>query len=111
MWGPLRRSATAQGSRGARHVSGAAVYVYRLRAVRGRPILEWPLGSRSARRGGPSVDRVSLGPVGRGGIGYVFAIVGLVPIGAVVFDFCLLSLLFKVPFRGTDIRDAGRSDD
>lgn len=36
--------------------------------------------------------------------GTVLAIVGLVPVAAGVFDFCLISLLVQVPFWGRDIR-------
>ena len=36
--------------------------------------------------------------------GYVLAIVGLVPLAAGVFDFCLLAPLLQMPFTGKAIR-------
>jgi hypothetical protein len=36
--------------------------------------------------------------------GTALALVGLVPIAAGVFDFCLISLFVNAPFRGRDIR-------
>jgi sulfite exporter TauE/SafE len=36
--------------------------------------------------------------------GYVLAIVGLVPLAAGVFDFCLLAPLLHMPFAGKAIR-------
>ncbi len=43
-----------------------------------------------------------------GTLGWVLAVVGIVPITAGVFDFCLLGPLFKAPFLGRDIRAADR---
>ncbi len=43
-----------------------------------------------------------------GTVGLIVAIVGLVPIAAGLFDFCLLSALLGGPLRGGDIRAAGR---
>lgn len=43
-----------------------------------------------------------LGIGGTGGI--VVAIIGLVPLAAGVFDFCLAGPLFGSPLRGADIR-------
>lgn len=43
-----------------------------------------------------------------GAIGVIVAAIGLVPIAAGAFDVCILGPLFKAPFRGQDIRAAGR---
>ena len=43
-----------------------------------------------------------------GTAGVIVAIIGLVPIAAGLFDFCLLSALLRGPFWGRDIRNAGR---
>ncbi len=39
--------------------------------------------------------------------GWILVIIGLIPLAAGVFDFCLLAPLFGKPFRGEDIRRAG----
>jgi hypothetical protein len=36
--------------------------------------------------------------------GYILAVVGLAPLLAGVFDFCIFAPLFKMPFMGKDIR-------
>lgn len=38
--------------------------------------------------------------------GYVIAIIGLVPLLAGLFDFCVFAPLFRNPFWGKKIRDA-----
>jgi hypothetical protein len=45
-----------------------------------------------------------LGWVSGGTSGSILAIVGLIPLSAGAFDFCLLSALFRGPFWGTEIR-------
>ena len=42
-----------------------------------------------------------------GTLGWTLAVVGLVPIAAGVFDFCLLGPLFGGPFSGSKIRASG----
>ena len=37
-------------------------------------------------------------------VGYILGIVGLVPLVAGVFDFCVLAPLFGAPFLGKDVR-------
>lgn len=44
----------------------------------------------------------------RGTGGVIVAVIGLVPIAAGIFDFCLLGPLFRAPFWGREIRAAGR---
>ncbi|MEP0764496.1 MAG: DUF2892 domain-containing protein [Chloroflexota bacterium] len=39
-----------------------------------------------------------------GTVGIVVAIIGLVPLAAGAFDFCVLAPLLGLPFRGPDIR-------
>lgn len=39
-----------------------------------------------------------------GTAGYVVAIIGLVPLAAGLFDFCLFAPLFGCPFNGAEIR-------
>jgi hypothetical protein len=43
-----------------------------------------------------------------GGVGYVMAVVGLVPLLAGTFDKCVLSRLVGGPFDGAQIRALGR---
>lgn len=43
-----------------------------------------------------------------GAIGIVILLVGLVPLAAGIFDFCVLSRLLGGPFSGATIRAAGR---
>jgi hypothetical protein len=38
--------------------------------------------------------------------GWILVIVGLVPLAAGVFDFCVLAPLFGKPFKGVDLRAA-----
>lgn len=45
-----------------------------------------------------------LGWVSGGTSGSILAVVGLVPLSAGTFDFCVLSALFRGPFWGTEIR-------
>jgi hypothetical protein len=44
----------------------------------------------------------------RGGGGVALAIVGLVPLAAGVFDFCVLVPLLRAPFWGREIRGGDR---
>jgi type IV secretory pathway VirB2 component (pilin) len=39
-----------------------------------------------------------------GAVGYILAVVGLVPLLAGVFDVCVFSKLFGGPFKGAEIR-------
>jgi len=41
-----------------------------------------------------------------GGVGYVLAAVGLIPLLAGLFDVCVFSKLFGGPFKGSEIRAA-----
>jgi hypothetical protein len=51
---------------------------------------------------------VYIGLVTMGGTGgWVVAIVGLVPLLAGLFDFCVLAPIIGAPFKGPDIRSAG----
>lgn len=36
--------------------------------------------------------------------GWIIAIIGLVPLAAGIFDFCLFAPIFGLPFRGEDLR-------
>jgi Inner membrane protein YgaP-like, transmembrane domain len=38
--------------------------------------------------------------------GWILAIIGLVPLAAGVFDFCVFAPLFGKPFQGKDLREA-----
>ena len=52
---------------------------------------------------------IGVGLLGIGGTtGAVVAIVGLVPLAAGAFDFCVLAPIFGASFWGRDIRAAGR---
>lgn len=57
---------------------------------------------------GVAIIAVGLAVVG-GPPGLILAAVGLIPIAAGVFDFCLLSPLFGGPFSGSAIRACARS--
>ena len=46
-----------------------------------------------------------------GSAGGTLAILGLAPLGAGMFDLCLLSPLFGGPLEGSSIRAAGRTPD
>jgi hypothetical protein len=48
---------------------------------------------------------VGLAAIG-GAVGWIVAIVGLVPLGAGVFDKCVFAPLFGLPFAGPDLRNA-----
>jgi hypothetical protein len=41
-------------------------------------------------------------------IGWVVAVIGLVPLAAGLFDFCVLAPLFGWPFNGPDLRARAR---
>ena len=67
------------------------------------------LGSSAGRitRIVAGVVLIALGLVtvqGTGGV--ILAIVGLVPLAAGVFDFCVFAPLFKLPFNGEALRKA-----
>ncbi len=50
---------------------------------------------------------IVIGLLGVGGTGgWVLAVIGLVPLAAGVFDFCLLAPLFGKPLRGDALRAA-----
>ena len=38
-------------------------------------------------------------------VGYVIAAIGLLPLAAGAFDFCLVAPLAGLPFKGKDVRD------
>ena len=40
--------------------------------------------------------------------GYIIAAIGLVPLFAGIFDFCVLAPLFGAPFLGKEVRRAAR---
>jgi hypothetical protein len=42
----------------------------------------------------------------QGTVGWILVIVGLVPLGAGVFDKCVFAPLFGLPFSGPDLRSA-----
>ena len=42
--------------------------------------------------------------------GWVLAVIGLVPLGAGVFDSCVFAPLFGLPFVGESLRQAVRND-
>jgi len=42
----------------------------------------------------------------KGTAGIILAIIGLVPLAAGVFDFCLIAPLFGAPFSGSKVRGA-----
>lgn len=51
------------------------------------------------------------GLAGLGGVGgYVLAGLGLVPLAAGAFDFCVLAPIFKVPFSGAKIRELDKAE-
>lgn len=52
---------------------------------------------------GLAIIAIGLGLVGGTG-GVVVAVVGLVPLAAGAFDFCIFAPLFKLPFAGPAIR-------
>ena len=45
-----------------------------------------------------------VGGIALGGFGWVLAVVGLVPLAAGVFDFCLLGPILRLPLAGKDLR-------
>lgn len=45
-----------------------------------------------------------LGAQMHSGAGYVIAVIGIVPMAAGIFDFCLIAPLVKMPFAGKAIR-------
>lgn len=46
---------------------------------------------------------IGLAAVG-GTVGWIIALIGLVPLAAGVFDFCVFAPLFGYPFQGRDLR-------
>lgn len=64
------------------------------------------LGSTPGRvvRGAAGLFLIALG-LALGGGWIAIAIVGVVPLAAGVFDFCLLAPLFHLPFAGKALRD------
>ena len=48
---------------------------------------------------------IGAGLIAVGGVGgYVIAALGLIPLAAGLFDFCLFAPIFRVPFSGEKIR-------
>lgn len=37
-------------------------------------------------------------------VGYVLAVIGLVPLAAGLFDFCVFAKLLHIPYKGSEIR-------
>jgi len=67
------------------------------------------LGSMAGRivRAAAGIVLIVLGLVLVKGVGgWILAIVGLVPLAAGVFDFCVFAPLFGKPFQGKALRDA-----
>jgi hypothetical protein len=54
---------------------------------------------------------IIIGLVMYSGIGYVIAIIGLIPFLAGLFDFCVIAPLIKAPFNGSDIKDRPAKQD
>ena len=49
---------------------------------------------------------IGAGLYGVGGVpGYVMAVLGVVPLAAGLFDFCVFAPVFRTPFRGAKIRE------
>jgi heme A synthase len=40
----------------------------------------------------------------QGTVGWIIAIIGLIPLLAGAFDYCAFAPLFKLPFKGSDLR-------
>jgi hypothetical protein len=61
-------------------------------------------------RGVPIIVGVALIVIGlafvQGIVGWILAIVGLAPLGAGVFDKCIVAALFGLPFAGPSLRSA-----
>lgn len=55
-------------------------------------------------RGVAGVVLVILGLLIGGTLGWIIVIVGLLPLAAGVFDFCVFAPLFGLAFRGPDLR-------
>jgi hypothetical protein len=52
---------------------------------------------------------IGAGLVGVGGVaGYLIAALGVVPLAAGLFDFCVFAPIFRTPFRGAKIRALAR---
>lgn len=43
-----------------------------------------------------------------GTVGILVAVIGLVPLLAGLFDFCVFAPLFRNPFKGSEIREEGK---
>lgn len=55
-------------------------------------------------RGLVGVALIVIGLFMKSTVGYVIAVVGVVPLAAGMFDFCIIATFLKTPFRGRDIR-------
>lgn len=49
---------------------------------------------------------IIIGLLTGGTVGWILGIVGLVPLAAGLFDFCVFAPLFSLPFRGDDLRNS-----
>lgn len=60
-----------------------------------------------AVRGAVGLILIAVGVLGvHGVIGGILAVIGLVPLAAGVFDWCVLAPLFHLPFQGEQLRRA-----
>jgi hypothetical protein len=64
--------------------------------------MQTPAGHVTRVVGGAAM--IAGGVIAGGASGYVLAAVGLVPLAAGLFDFCVVAPIFKVPFSGSKIR-------
>ncbi len=64
-----------------------------------------PVGRGIRALAGIALIVIGLGLV-QGTVGWILAIVGLVPLGAGVFDKCVFAPLFGLPFAGPSLRQA-----
>ena len=70
------------------------------------PVIKF-LASTTGRlvRGAAGLALIAWGLLGLGGTaGVIVAVIGLVPLAAGVFDFCVFAPLFGAPFGGPQIR-------
>ena len=47
---------------------------------------------------------IIVGLVMKSTAGYIIAVIGVIPLAAGLFDFCLIAKLLKLPFQGKEIR-------
>lgn len=61
-------------------------------------------GAGRGRRIAAGIGLIAIGVWSGGVTGWIVAAIGLIPLGAGLFDVCLLSPLFGGPFSGEEIR-------